>query len=161
MKFSFNAKIYFLSTGTRAAWGGSAGADGYFTNTAPSNLTLIGGVRDAEIGDEDETFDATTRDTGGYEVEAPTLTKLPITFDLLWNLSDAGQAALTAAKINKGTIAIAVLDGDKATSGSAGYWADFIVKKMAKGEKLKEGQLMNVELFPGVSNVPPQKVKVT
>lgn len=155
-----DAKMYFLSTGTRVTWG-TADSDGIHEGAAPSSLTELDNVRDVSLNLEVGEADVTTRGNNGWRAFEPTLKDGGVEFEMIHDPADAGYAALLGAWLNGTTIALAVLDGDKATADVTGLWADFKVMNFSKTEPLEEGQKVSVTVKPGKSDVAPEWVRVT
>jgi hypothetical protein len=155
-----NAKLYRLTTGSRASWG-STNSEGFTSGAAPSNLSEVGNVRDLDMPMTKTLADITTRANNGWIAQVGTLKNGDVTFQMMYDSTDTHFVALWAAFINDSTVALAVLDGDKATTGTRGFWADFIVSTFGKTENLVEGQMVDVTLTPGPSSVAPQIVVVT
>lgn len=154
------AKAYFLSTGTRATWG-TADATGVHVGAAPSNLTEMASVQDVSIDGARGSVEATTRGDG-WETVLATLPALPVSFSIRYSETDATFLALLKAWINGTVFAAAFLDQASTVVGAIGFWADWEVLDLKKGEKLKEAQMYNVTLAPSAqSAVPPEVVKVS
>lgn len=158
-KAGFTARAYVLTTGTRATWG--TATNGFATGAAPASLTELTVVKDLTIPIDATGANVTTRGSGGWEITLPTLFKLAIDLEVMWDAADAGVAALMKAFLTRTVIPVALLDGDKAGSGVVGVWADYVVTKWEKGEQLAEGQTAKFTIAPGPSAVPPEVVKVT
>lgn len=159
LKVSTDAKLYYLNTGSRATWNASV-TDGKHVGAAPSNLSEIANVTDIVWPLEFTEFDAKTRASAGFEAIVPTIGKTGFDITMMYDPTDAALLALEKACITKTNIALAVLDGAKATAGVMGLWADFSVVKMEKGEKLEEAQTITFSVKFGFSSVPPEVVKV-
>lgn len=159
-KLGFNARLYYLGSGTRATWG-AADSDGVHVGAAPASLAIVSGVRDNTATLEKGEADVTTRDNDGWEATQTTLKKASIEFDLIYDPTKASHKALLKSYLSSTTIAIAALDGDKATAGVEGLWADFVVTTFTKAEQLQEGQSVSVTLKPALSDVPPEWVRTS
>lgn len=161
-KLGSNAKLYRLSTGTRATWNATIGADGFtHVGAAPGALDEVPNCQDVTIPLEDDKADVSTRGNNGFKAYLNGLTDAPITINMVYDPSDADMLAFLKAKMKKETIALAILDGDKATTSSMGLWADFSVFKFEKAEPLNGAQTVNVEVAPGYSSVGPEWVRVS
>jgi len=154
MILGLNAKLYYLSSGTRAAWPG----DG--VGAAPENLTEITKARDVNLRLEKGEATATDRSAGGWEKVAATLKTAVIETDLTYETANAAVAALRDAFLNNTTIAIAALDGNKDTVGAEGLWADFEVLQFSRNEPLTDGLTVHVVLKPAYTSVNPEWVTV-
>lgn len=153
--------LYFLSTGTRSAWGGTQQPDGTWKNTPPAALTKVGGIGDVEGGIDATMADTSNRDTIPFETEASAMLKLPLTFKGVYKGGDAGQQALLNACILQIPIAIADLDQASTVSGARGAWCDVTVKSFKKTGPVKGIYAVNIELSPYDSGVSPQIVQVS
>lgn len=158
-KLGFKAVAYFLSTGTRATWG-THDSDDVAEGVAPTGLTEMGNIKDLTINLSKGESDATTRKNKGWEATLPTLKSGQLQFQMQWDPADASFAAVFKAWSTDSTIAIAALDGDKATVGTEGLWADFAVIGFEKSEPLKEAQSVSVTLKPAYADVAPEWVRV-
>jgi hypothetical protein len=158
LKLGFNAKIY-LGTAPRATWG-AADATGAHTGAAPTGLSEGSDVKDLSIPIEKTEADVTTRGAGGWETVVGTLKKAAIDIPMIWDPGDAMCAALMKGFLTDANVPLAMLDGDKVTTGSQGLWADFQVLKADKGEQLADAQMITFSVKPGYSAVPPEWVKV-
>lgn len=157
----FNAKLYYLTTGTRASWGGSV-TNGRYVSTGSSNLSVISNVQDLEVPTDFEKFDSTTRASGGIKTVLSTLCNVEFDIPMLNNPADTALIALETAHVTRGDIALAVLDGDKGTSGTKGIWGDFKVTKDSGAQKLGDAQVRVFSVAPsGSSTVALEFVKVT
>ena len=154
-----NAKAYALTSGTRATWG--AATDGIHSGAAPSNLTEIDQVK----GDLKATLagteaDITVRASNGYKLTAKAMKDVTVDFDLMYDSTNTIYQFLLKAWLNDTVIGVAVLDGDKATVGTQGFWADWVIVKFDKNEPIGDAQTVSVSLKPTLSAVPPEWVTV-
>jgi hypothetical protein len=62
--------------------------------------------------------------------------------------------------VNDTSVALAGLDGDKATVGSQGFWADMEVMEFTREELITKEMIAKVKVSPTASAVPPQWVEV-
>jgi hypothetical protein len=154
-----NAKLYRLTTGSRASWG-TVNSSGFASGAAPSNLDVVGNVRDLDMPMTKTLADVTTRDNDGWVAQVGTLKNGDVTFQMMYKPGDTNFMALWSAFLSDAAVAMAVLDGDKATSGTRGFWADFVVSAFGKTENLVEGQQVDVTLTVTDSTVAPQIVVV-
>lgn len=150
-KLGMLAKLYRLSSGTRAAWPVSG---------APANLTEVTNVRDVTLNLETGEADVTTRGNNGWKATIATLKDGSIEFEMVWDPTDAGFTALKDAYFNNTAIALAVLDGAKDVVGSQGLWADFSVTNLSREEPLEEAIKAKVTVKPTYSAVSPEWVTV-
>ena len=156
MLLGFNAKLY-RATGARSTWG--AKVNGAATGAAPT-LDEVANVKDVTVPIEKVQADVTTRKAGGDKVTKGTLRDVSIEFDMVNDPLDADLDAIQTAFLTDVTIPLAFLDGDKATPGTEGLWADFEVVKFERGEELENAQMIKIGVKPGWSNVAPEWVRV-
>ena len=155
-----NCKAYYLSVGSRATWGAADGS-GRHKGAAPANLVEIASAKDVTLpGDRmnavqtDRGSDYETGDTGAMQGN--------LTLTLNHRTSDAARVALETAFILNTAIAIAVLNGAKATLGVTGLWADFKVIKFVENQPEGDHVTYDVELMPySQATVAPEFVQVT
>jgi hypothetical protein len=160
LKLGVNCKLYRLSTGTRATWG-TVSADGLHEGAAPSNLDEVPNVKDVTIPLEMSEADVTTRKNGGSEAVQTTLQKVEVEIPMVYDPDDTDILALKKAYLTRATIALAVLDGDKATVDTQGLWADFAVTKMGAPQEIEGVVMQNFTVKFGWTAVAPEWVKVT
>lgn len=158
LKIGVLGKLYYLSTGTRATWNASIVA-GEHVGAAPNNLTEVDIVKDVEINEEKEKADVSTRRTR-YKATKGTMIAIAFEIPMVYDPANAALIALQTAFLTDATIALAALDGDKATAGSRGTWADYEVLSMKKSEPLNGEQMVTFGVEPAYSAVPPEHVKV-
>src|SRR5574340_251704 len=92
-----DAKAYRLTTGTRAAWPASG---------APTDLELMGNVKDVTINLETGEADVTTRAGNGWRQTAATLKDGTVEFEMIWDPGDTDFTAIQAAWSNGTNIAM-------------------------------------------------------
>lgn len=160
VRLGLAGKLYRLTTGSRVTWG-TADANGINTAAAPSNLDEIPNVRDLGITIESGQADVTTRGNNGWVANLAALKDAELTFGMVYDNTDADVTAVLKAFLLNQNIALAVLDGDKATAGTMGLWAEFQITGLNKGEELTEGQTFEVTAKPGYATVAPEWVKVS
>jgi hypothetical protein len=122
-----NAKIYQGPTGTDLA-----------------SLTEMSNVKDVTLNLEAGEADVTTRANQGWRATAPTLRECTAEFEMLWKPGDAGFDAIKTAFLTSATVALAVLTGDKAGSGTEGPRGDFSITNFSRSEPLEEGVTVSV-----------------
>ncbi len=151
-KLGMNGKLYYLAMGTRAAWPATG---------APSNLTEIDIVGDVTLNLSAGEANINFRGNAGYRATVATLKEASVEFTMVYDTSKATFTALRDAFLNGTTIALAVLDGDKDTDGTQGFWADFTVLNFPRGEAMEEAMAINVTVKPTYSDVDPEWVTVS
>lgn len=112
--------------------------------TALASLTEMGNVKDVTLNLEAGEADVTTRANQGWRATAPTLRECTAEFEMLWKPGDAGFDAVKNAFLSAGTIRLAVLTGEKATSGTEGPLGDFSITNFSRNEPLEEGVTVSV-----------------
>jgi len=122
-----NAKIYQ----------GAAGA-------ALVDLTEMDNVKDVSLTLEAGEADVTTRANQGWRATAPTLRECTAEFEMLWKPGDAGFEAIKTAYLSSDTLRLAVLTGEKATSGTEGPLGDFSITNFSRNEPLEEAVMVSV-----------------
>jgi len=158
IQIGFNCHAYYLS-GTRAAWSGSA-TNGIYVGAAPGGIIELSSIRNATATIDNGEADVSTRASKGFELSAQALFKWSVDIEIPWDPTDASFTALLGAYLQRQSLAAVFLDGDKATSGSQGPWADWAVMKFVRDENLDKEVIAQVTLKPTQSAVPPQWVKV-
>ena len=122
-----NAKIYQ----------GAAGGD-------LATLTEMSNVKDVTLNLEAGEADVTTRGNQGWRATAPTLRECTVEFEMLWKPGDAGFESVKTAFLSSGSLRLAVLTGEKATSGTEGPLGDFSITNFSRNEPLEEGVTVSV-----------------
>lgn len=147
-----DAKIYRLTTGSRAAWPATE---------APANLSEITNVRDVTVNMTKAEADATTRGSGGWKQTVATLKDASIEFEMVWDTADTHFTAIQESFTSQNSpIALAILDGVSTTADTQGLWADFMVTGFEKTEPLEGVQMVKVTVKPTYSAVAPEWVTV-
>ena len=94
MKLGMNAQVYYHATAT----------------TALSGMTLIAtGVRDVSLSISAGTAKVTTRTSGGWEQELPTLRSLEVSMKISLDPTDSFYQQLSTSFLANGTFAAAFL----------------------------------------------------
>lgn len=150
-------KLYRLSTGTRASWGSKT--DGVATASAPASLDEVPNVQDLTINLGKSEAEFSSR-ASAFKLTRGTLIETSVEFAIPFESSNADYEAFRKAFLTNTVIACAVLDGDKATTGTTGLWADFEVIDFTHEQPLEEGVMVNVTIKPAPSAVAPEWVKV-
>lgn len=163
-KLGLDAKVYYLSNGTagvvgtRTSWGNTT--NGITGAAAPNNLLEITSARNVTPTISKGQADVSTRGNNGWKATLGTLKDATVEVECVYDLADPAQQLLISSFMTNANVPIAALDGDKATVGVMGLWADMQVVDLNKGEPLEEGQTVSYTLKPGLSSVAPQWVKV-
>lgn len=146
-----DAKLYYLTTGTRAAWPSTGD---------PDDISEIDRVKDVTLTTTDVEADTTTRASGGFKETEPVLTDASISFDIPWDPSNTAFAALLAAYQGRTALGIACLDQASTVTGARGLWADMKITQFDRGEPLEDIQMATVTMKPAHSAVAPEWVTV-
>jgi hypothetical protein len=158
-RISIDAKLYYLTTGTRATWNATV-SGGVHVGATPSNLTEITRVKDVSYTPSKEKADVSRRGNGGWKSFRGTLKDIELTVTMPLDPTDTAYKALLGSYLSNTVIALAVLSGSKATAGEEGVWADFEVFSVEKSEQLAEGQMVTFTIGLGDSAVAPEWVRV-
>ena len=118
-------------------------------------------VKDVNLNLEKGEADVTTRANAGWKASRAALKEASIEFDLIWDTSDAGFAALHDAFFNGTSLEVAVMDGDIETIGSEGLRATVEVMKFPRSEPLEEAVTSSVALKPTYAAHAPEWMKIT
>jgi hypothetical protein len=140
MRFGMDGKLYFCEAGI----GGTP------------DWTELTNVKDVTLNVETADADVTTRTNNGWKATAATLKEASIEFEMVWDTADEGFTAVQTAFFDRTAIGIAVMDGDVATAGSQGLWADCMVASFSRSEPLGEAMTVSVTLKPTYSENAPQ-----
>lgn len=158
MKLGINGNVYWLSTGSRASWG--AATDGIASGSAPADLTALKTEGDVVINLPKNAQKLNIRGNGGWVATVASQKDASIEITAVWDTNDDAQQALLQGWLTDATVPLAILDGDKATAGTQGLWADFAVTDFKKTEPGQGSQMATWTVAPGLSNVPPEWVEV-
>jgi len=147
----FEPRLYRLTNGPRSAWPASG---------APENLEEIVTAGDISLDHEANELTATRRGVG-YETVFQGLKKASLELTFVYDPADTHLMALRDAYFQGATVALAVLDGDKDTVDTKGFWADWVVTKFADGAPIDDAHTVTITLRPDASStVPPEAVEV-
>jgi hypothetical protein len=158
-RIGLDAKLYYLTTGTRASWG--TAVNGINVGFAPANLSEISTAQDVTLTIEKGTAELKKR-SSTWVANRGTLKSASLEFTLLYEGdSDTAGQALLQAFLNNTPIAVLVLDEAKEVGGAQGLWADWEVVNFSRGEPLEEGLTVNVTLKPSCqAAVDPEWIEV-
>ncbi len=119
----------------------------------------IGNVRDLTINMEMGVADVTTRGGNGWHQNVATLRDGTVTFQMVYDTTDADftalQTAFLATTAAAREIKVAAMDGDIATSGSQGLIAFMNVTNFSMPENLEEAVMVDVTLQPSYNSTAP------
>lgn len=108
----------------------------------------LSNVRDVTLNLETGDADVTVRANGGWKASIATLKEASIEFEMVWDGSDAGFTAIQNAFFANGSVELAVMDGDIATSGSQGLRATMSIMNFSREEPLEEAMKAKVTCKP-------------
>ena len=111
---------------------------------ALGTLTEMSNVKDVTLNLEAGETDITTRANGGWRATAPTLRECSCEFEMVWNPTDVGFAAVKAAFLAGTTIELAVLDQARETTGAQGPKGSFSITSFSRNEALEEAITVSV-----------------
>lgn len=129
---------FYLGTAVTAAFDG----DDVTAATEVSN------IKNLNINMTQEMTDISTRASGGWKHEAPTVKSGSITFDMQWKPDDSQFTAIKAAFLAGSEVFAVALDQAKTVTGAQGPGSNFVVANFTKTENLTEAQTVSVELRP-------------
>ena len=157
----FNCKLYRLSTGTRASAG--AASSGIVTAAAPANLNLVDQIENLKLDVESDAIEANIRSLAPYKTSIMGLIKVEVEFNFKFNTTaDADYQAFRGAFLTQANIACAILTGASTTSGSEGWWADFIVTAFPREEEINGIVDVPVKLtLSSSTSVPPEYLVIS
>lgn len=95
-----------------------------------------------------------------FQRQLPVLSTLTVTITLLYDPTDAQQAALFNALWAAQPVWLRILDGPN-TTGSKGIEGPFILQSWDKQEPLTEAQAVTIQAVPAPSGPDPAPVTVT
>jgi len=148
--------VVCIASSGRATWAATPAANIY-SGTAPAGLTAMNVVRNVNMTLNANKADVSSR-ASLWKLTAMALQEASIDIDIPWTPADSGFQALRNAFFNRTSVALAILDGPSATSGSQGLWADFVVTDFPREEPIDKEMLLKVKIEPTASAVPPQWV---
>ena len=121
----------------------------------------LGNTRDVTLPVEKDEWDATRRDSGGWEEIIATIKKGGVEFDMVYMATDADFIALETAFFTDAAIEFFIADGPVATAGTRGLRATCEIMRFSRDEKLKEGVVYRFGLKPTpADNAPEWKIVV-
>lgn len=112
----------------------------------PAGSQTYGNCRDVTLNLEKNLADITTRDGNGWRQQVGVLKDGTVTFQAIWDTTDAIFTAIKDAWLNDTTVCFAVLD--KNTAGGQGLYAEFSVSNFTRNEALEEAMTVDVTLVP-------------
>lgn len=110
---------------------------------------LIPNVRDLTLSLEKNLADVTTRAALGWRQEVSVLKTAEVTFQMIWDGTDADFTAIRDAFLDNTQIYFAIMDGDITTTGNQGLTAWFEVPTFTRNEALEEALTVDVTLKLG------------
>ena len=147
-----NHKLYYQSTGTRAAWPATG---------APASLVLVGNARDVTFSGDAATADVSTRGGGKFRQQVATLNDAEVEFEMVYDTADTAFTFMRGAWIAGTVFGVAVLDGVSTVTGTQGLWMDAVVSGFEWTQELEEAGKVSVTLTNTYSAVALSAVTVT
>ena len=127
------------------------------TNTwASPTWAEITNIRDLTINLEAADADVSSRAGGGFRQRVATLKDGSVSFQMVWDTTDARFTALQTAFFANTSVELAFMDGLINTNGSQGLHADFSVLNFSRSENLEEAMLADVTVAITQSNNTPE-----
>jgi hypothetical protein len=115
----------------------------------------IPNVKDLSLPFELGEADVSTRGYGSWKARIGTLGDLELTFDTVYDPTDADVTALRDAFFARTIIGMAIMDGDITVSTTKGFRADMQVFGFEQSQNLEDAQRVSVTMRPAYStNVP-------
>ena len=114
-------------------------------------------VKDVTLNLEKGEADVTTRGNQGWRATVGTLKDGSIEFQMVWDSSDAGFAAIKTAYFTNTPLALLVLDAED----GEGLDADFSVTNFSRNEPLEEAITVDVTVKPTYSTRAPTWVEAS
>lgn len=146
-----NHKLYYQSSGTRAAWPS--------TGAAP-DLVEITNAMDVTFSGDGATADVSTRGGGKFRQMVSTLNDAEVEFEMVYDTTDTAFTFLRAAWIAGTVFGVAVLDGASDTAGTEGIWMDAVVTGFEWSQELEEAGKVKITLTNTYSSVALEAVTV-
>lgn len=112
----------------------------YYGTAGQSASNEMTNVRDVTVTAEAGEADVTTRANSGWRATVATLRECTIEFEMVWDPGDAGFAAVKAAYLNSGLIALKALDKADGT----GVDGDFGITSFTQNQPLEEAITVSV-----------------
>lgn len=152
--------IVYYTTSARTFWtAATTSPAGIAVGACPQTLTPMNVVRNVNMTNSFAKADGSSR-ASNYKLVLQALAELGAEIDIPWTPTDPGFQALRNAAFGRYSIALAILDGSNATSGSQGIWADFAVTDFPRDEPIDKEMMSKVKVEPTPSAVPPTWVIV-
>lgn len=130
-----NAKLYIQTDGV-------AGSDGW---------TELTNVQDLTLNLSTERADVTTRGNNGFKAEIATLKNASITFESVFDPSDATFGSLSAAWLAGTLVGVRALTGPADEQTTQGVVSDMSVLDFTQSQPLADKITVAIELAPALS----------
>ena len=122
----------------------------FFGAAGSTATTEMKNVKDVTLNMETGEADVTTRAAEGWRLTAATLKEASVEFEMVWDPSDGGFAAIKEAYFKAEPLALFVSDGNE-----NGLDADFVVTSFSRSEPLEEALTVSVTCKPTLVNRAP------
>ena len=127
----------------------------YYGTAGSTADTEADNIKDVTLTLEKGEADATTRGNDGWRATVGTLKDGSVSFDIVWDSSDAFFTALQEAWFDGDAIALLILSGAVAVSGVEGLDADYAIINFTRNESLEEVVTVSVTAKPTYSTRAP------
>lgn len=110
--------------------------------TALGSLTVMDNVRDVTLNCDADEADVSSRANSGWKGVAAALRSGSVDFELLWKTADPGFIAIRNTYLGantapyQSTLELAILDGERGTSGVEGLKGRFSIISFSRSEPL-------------------------
>lgn len=119
-----------------------------------STYIAITNVKDVNLNMDKGEADVTTRASGGWKQTIDSLKDASVEWSMVWDTTDTAMNAIATAFFGNTTIAMAVMDGPYATTGSQGLVSFMTVTKFERKEPLAEAIMVDIAVKPGPGATP-------
>lgn len=152
--------VHVVAPGTtRLTWAATS-SNNIYVGAAPQTMTAMNVVKNVNLELTVNEADVSTR-ASLWKLTAMALQDAALELEIPWTPTDSGFQVLRQSFFGRASVALAILDGSAASSGSQGLWADFVVVKFPREEPLEKEMMTKVSLKPAATAVPPQWVQVS
>lgn len=125
------------------------GIDGYvyYGSSGTQAATLLNSVGNVTLSSGTVEADVTTKQSG-FTLTGIVRLDVSASFDIIADPSDAGYDALRTAYTTKAPLSMLFCNGPKATTGTLGFDADFVVSQFDEAQDNADKMRMNVTVKP-------------
>lgn len=132
------------------------GIDGYvyYGSSGTQATTLLANVGNVTLQSGTVEADITTKQSG-FTLTGVTRLDVSLSFDIIMDPSDSGYDALRTAYTTKAPLSLLVCNGPKASVGTEGFDADWVITQFDEAQDNSDKIRMNVTAKPTKSARPP------